>query len=139
MAGRISSACSLCKDVAEKLDEDFNYEKSRQFYERAYELYMMDNTTTYANQCLARSCDLAILMKDFKALPKCIKNYEKIGLKYLSQTLVKSSAKDYFFKIVLCFLANEDMPGAERSLEKYTIEDPSFDESRPQKFLISII
>lgn len=31
------------------------------------------------------------------------------------------------------------MPGAERSLEKYTLEDPSFDESRPQKFLISII
>ena len=52
---------------------------------------------------------------------------------------MKSSAKDYFFKIVLCYLANEDMPGADRALEKYTLEDPSFDESRPQKFLISIM
>lgn len=55
-----------------------------------------------------------------------IKSYNKIGFKYLTQT-VKSSAKDFFFKSGLCFLANEDLIGAKQALEKYSFEDPSWD------------
>ena len=43
MAGRTSPAASLAKDCAEKLEEDFNYEESAKFYEKANELYEMDN------------------------------------------------------------------------------------------------
>ena len=68
-------------------------------------------------------------------LPKAIKNYDKVGKKYLSMPLIKTSAKDQFFKAVLCHLANDDMIGAKRSLQMYTIEDPSMDGSREEKFL----
>lgn len=56
-----------------------------------------------------------------------IRNYEKVGFKYLGQSLVKSSARDLFFRASLCFLANEDLAGAKLAVEKYSMEDPSFE------------
>jgi len=57
-------------------------------------------------------CDLTILSSDekidFATITRC---YEKIGFKYLTQT-IKSSAKDFFFKAGLCYLANKDLIGA---------------------------
>jgi len=32
----------LCKECAEKLEEDYNYEEALKFYERASESYEMD-------------------------------------------------------------------------------------------------
>ena len=48
-AGRMSQACNLCKDCAEKLEEDYNYEKAREFFEQAASLYELDNQISYAN------------------------------------------------------------------------------------------
>ena len=57
----------------------------------------------------AKWCDLTILTEDFNRIDKIIKTYEKIGKKQLSDNLIKSQAKDHFFKVVLCFLANDDL------------------------------
>ena len=88
---------------------------------------------------LAKWADLAVLTDNNKAVAKIIKTYEKIGKKYLSQPLIKSSAKDYFFKVCLCFLANNDLPGAKRSIENYTYEDPNFDTSKQKDLLEEIV
>jgi len=87
---------------------------------------------------LAKWADLSVLTGSLTSIEKIIRTYEKIGKKYLSQPLVKSSARDYFFKACLCFLANEDMPGAKKTIEKYGFEDPSFDTSK-QKILLEDI
>ena len=39
MSGRISSAASLAKECAEKMEEDHDYEEAIKFFERAAELY----------------------------------------------------------------------------------------------------
>ena len=52
---------------------------------------------------------------------------------------MKSSARDYFFKACLCFLANEDLLGAKRSIENYSFEDPSFDTSKQKVLLDNIV
>ena len=44
MSGRISSAASLAKECAEKMEEDHDYEESIKFYEKASELYAMEET-----------------------------------------------------------------------------------------------
>lgn len=49
MGGRISSAASLAKDCADKMEEDHDYEEAIKFYEKAAELYQMEETPTYAN------------------------------------------------------------------------------------------
>ena len=43
LSGRMSQACSMCKDCAEKLEEDYNYEQAREFFEQAANLYEIDN------------------------------------------------------------------------------------------------
>lgn len=42
MSGRNSQACSMAKDVAEKLEEDYNYEEAVVFYEEAAKMYETD-------------------------------------------------------------------------------------------------
>ena len=49
LGSRISSAAALAKEAAEKLEEDLDYEEAIKFYERAAELYFMEETPTYAN------------------------------------------------------------------------------------------
>jgi len=73
---------------------------------------------------------------DFSKLIKC---YEKIGMKYLSQNLVRASARAYFFKSGCCYLANEDLVGLKIALEKYCMEDPTFESQREKKFLSSVL
>lgn len=80
-------------------------------------------------------------MKQFddKSFAELIKAYEKIGNKYLQTPLIKSQAKDFFFKSILCYLANTDITGAKKTLEHVSFEDPSFDGSRQFKFIESIM
>lgn len=88
---------------------------------------------------LAKWADLSVMVDDMKQVAKIIKTYDKIGKKYLSQPLVKSSAKEYFFKVCLCYLANKDLPGAKKVIENYTYEDPNFDTSKQKDLLDDIV
>ena len=80
----MSQACSMCKDCAEKLQEDYNYEQARDFFAQAASLYEIDNQLSYANQMHAKWADLTILIEDFSQYEKVIKTYDKIGKKYFT-------------------------------------------------------
>ena len=43
MVGRMSNACSMARDCADKLEEGYNYEQARDFYAEAAGLYEIDN------------------------------------------------------------------------------------------------
>lgn len=90
---------------------------------------------------LVKWADCQILMKHFDeaSIADLIKAYEKIGNKYLQTPLIKSQAKDFFFKSIVCYLAIKDMPGAQKTMEHCSFEDPSFDGSRQFKFLEAIM
>ena len=54
-------------------------------YDRAAELYVLDNLPTQGNSFLVKACDLRIMSRDYtNGLPIAIKNYDKIGRKLLS-------------------------------------------------------
>lgn len=53
--------------------------------------------------------------------------------------MIKTSAKDLFFKSALCYLADDDMIGAKRAIQNYQIDDPNFDSSRENDLLMSLI
>ena len=86
-----------------------------------------------------KACELKILSKQYQELPEIIKKYEKIANKYLKQPILKSNAKDLFFMSCLCFMASSDMIGAKKAMQNYCYEDPSFDGSREQQLIISMI
>ena len=53
--------------------------------------------------------------------------------------MIKTSAKDLFFKSALCYLADDDMIGAKRAIQNYQIDDPNFDSSRENDLLMNLI
>lgn len=53
--------------------------------------------------------------------------------------MIKTSAKDLFFKAALCYLADDDMIGAKRAIQNYQIDDPNFDSSRENELLMALI
>ena len=53
--------------------------------------------------------------------------------------MIKTNAKDLFFKAVLCHLAYDDKQGAKNALQDYQIDDPNFDSSRENELLMSLI
>jgi len=73
MGQRISSAASIAKECAEKLDEDHDYEEAIKFYEKVAELYLTDEQPTMGNQALVKVADLTILTRDYSQLFKAIK------------------------------------------------------------------
>lgn len=55
------------------LEERYDYEEAIKFFEKASELYVLDNTPTSANQILIKASDLRILTRDYaNSLPKAI-------------------------------------------------------------------
>lgn len=70
---RLSSAASLAKECAEKLEEDHDYEEAIKFYEKVAELYLTDEQPTSANSALVKVADLSILTRDYSMLVKAIK------------------------------------------------------------------
>ena len=93
-------------------------------------MYETEGQVSYMNQMYGKWADLTILIWDLAQIAKVIKTYDKIGKKFLQKSLVRSSATDYFFKSSLCYLVNDDLPGAKNAIENYGYEDPSFDTSR---------
>lgn len=87
-------------------------------FEQAANHYEMDNQMTQANRAWEKWADLKVLLigEEKPDFAKLIKTYEKVGMKQLSQALAKSLAKDYFFKAVLCYLANQDLVGCKSAL-----------------------
>ena len=99
----------------------------------------MDNQGTQANSMMTKWADLTVVSSQKVDYAKLIKCYEKIGMKYLSQNLVRASARGYFFKSGCCFLANQDLVGLKVALDKYCLEDPSFETQREKKFLSTLL
>ena len=79
--------------------------------------------------CSKEGCDYGVL----------IKAYEKIAFRYLATNLIKSSAKDFLMKAAFCYLANQDLVGCQKQLEKYAYEDTSYEGSRQSKLVNSLV
>lgn len=73
--------------------------------------------------------DLSIHKKDVKYVD-CIKIYEEVADKWLTNSLTAPSAKKLFFSAILLYLANDDSVGAQMALEKYADLSPSFNGTR---------
>jgi alpha-soluble NSF attachment protein len=46
LKGSISSAASLAKEIAESLEEEYDYEESARFFEKTADLYHMEESVT---------------------------------------------------------------------------------------------
>ena len=57
----------------------------------------------------------------------------------MQNKLTAPSAKELYFKSILLFLANDDVVGADQAMKRYLNNDPTFFQTRQQKFVQAII
>ena len=140
-AGKYMQAGKIAQRIANDYETNFNYEKAIEKYKKAAEFFAMEsqNTKSMQQQCLVKVADLMCISKHKDMFQEAPKIYEKLGMQYLTVPLLKSSAKDMFFKCVMIFIAKKDEVSAEVALKKYLLEDPTFDDTRESKFLKNAI
>ena len=139
--GKYMQAGKIAQRIANEYEENFNYEQAIIKYKKASEYYAMEsqNTKSMQQQCLLKVADLMCISKHKDMFIEAPKIYEKLGMQYLTQPLLKNSPKDMFFKCVMIFIAQKDEVSAEVALKKYLMEDPTFDDTRDSKFLRNAI
>jgi alpha-soluble NSF attachment protein len=57
----------------------------------------------------------------------------------MQNKLTAPSAKEQYFKAILLYLANGDEIGATQAMQKYLNNDPTFFQTRQQKFAQALI
>jgi alpha-soluble NSF attachment protein len=140
-AGKYMQAGKIAQRIATELEENFDYIKAIEKYKKAAEFFAMEsqNTKSMQQQCLLKVADLMCISNHKDMFTEAPKIYEKLGMQYLTVPLLKTSAKDMFFKVVTIFIAKKDEVSAEVALKKYLLEDPTFDDTRDSKFLKNAI
>ena len=139
--GKYMQAGKTAQKIAGEYEDNFDYANAIDKYKKAAEYFSMEsqNTKSLTQQCLLKVADLMCISKHPDMFTEAPKIYEKLGMQYLTVPLLKSSAKDMFFKNVICYVAKKDEVTAEVNLKKYLLEDPTFDETRDYKFLKAVI
>ena len=140
-AGKYMQAGKTAQRIATECEENFDYPNAIDKYKKAAEYFAMEsqNTKSMQQQCLLKVADLMCISNHKDMFTEAPKIYEKLGMQYLTVPLLKSSAKDMFFKNVMCYVAKKDEVTAEVNLKKYLLEDPTFDDTRDSKFLKGVI
>jgi len=134
--GRFSIAAKNQKEIAEVYEAELNYESAIEAYQQAADFFEGENSTSQANTCLLKVAQYSAQLENFQ---KAVELYEQVAKASLENNLLKWGAKEHLQRAILCHLANEDLVGAQKSLENYKNWDPSFASSRECKFVEEIM
>lgn len=140
-AGKYMQAGKTAQRIANEFETNFDYTSAIDKYRKAADYFAMEsqNTKSMQQSCLLKVADLMCISNHKDMFTEAPKIYEQLGMQYLTVPLLKSQAKDLFFKCVCVFLAKKDEVSAEIALKKYLLEDPTFDDTRDSKFLKNAI
>uniref|UniRef100_A0A671KWX5 Alpha-soluble NSF attachment protein-like n=1 Tax=Sinocyclocheilus anshuiensis TaxID=1608454 RepID=A0A671KWX5_9TELE len=110
-------------------------DKAIAHYEQAADYYKGEESTSSANKCLLKVSTYAAQLERY---PKAIEIYEQVATHAMDSTLLKYSAKDYFFKAALCHFC-VDMLNAKLAIQKYEEMFPAFSDSRECKLVKKLL
>lgn len=100
--GRFSTAAKHHMTVAEIYENDVvDLEKAISHFEQAADYFKGEESTSSANRCLLNVARYAAQLEQYQ---KAIEIYEQVGESCIENTLLKYSAKEYFFRAALCHL-----------------------------------
>lgn len=143
---RITQAAKLCKEIAELYENEEIEEEEKshivlaiEAYERAAELFGMEDSKSSTSQCLGKIAELCSAALDPPDFGRACKIYDDLGRRCLSSNLLKFNAKGYFLQSIMCHLASGDDVGAEQASAKYESLDYTFADSREGKFATALV
>uniref|UniRef100_A0A0K8TSB0 Protein required for fusion of vesicles in vesicular transport alpha-snap n=1 Tax=Tabanus bromius TaxID=304241 RepID=A0A0K8TSB0_TABBR len=130
--GRFTLAAKHHQSIAEMYEGDPNgLPRAIQHYEQAADYFKGEESTSSANKCMLKVAQYSAQLEDYD---KAIQIYEQVAASSLDSSLLKYSAKEYFFRAALCHLS-VDLLNAQHALEKYAQQYPAFQDSREYKLV----
>ena len=134
--GRFNLAAKHHVTVAEIYESDIvDIEKAITHYEQAADYYKGEESTTSANRCLLSVARYAAQLEKYQ---KAIEIYEEVAANCVESSLLKYSAKEYFFRAALCHMCI-DLLNAQLAVKKYEEMYPAFTDSRECKLLKTLL
>ncbi|CAO1410634.1 unnamed protein product [Diamesa serratosioi] len=134
--GRFTMAAKHHQTIAEMFENEANdLHRAVQHYEQAADYFKGEESTSSANKCMLKVAQYAAQLEDYD---KAIQIYESVAGSCLNSSLLKYSAKDYFFRAALCHLS-VDILNCAHALEKYAQLYPAFQDSREFKLIKTLI
>lgn len=134
--GRFTLAAKHHQTIAEVYEtEAADLEKAVQHYEQAADYFKGEESNSSANKCMLKVAQYAAQLENYD---KAIKIYEQVASSSLESSLLKYSAKEYFFRAALCHLC-VDVLNAQHAMERYVELYPAFQDSREYKLLKVLI
>jgi alpha-soluble NSF attachment protein len=134
--GRFGMSSRYCKELAEVYEADNNIEAAEAAYQEAADLFINDNKSSNANQCLLK---VAVMSSERGELMKACQIFEKIGKESMTSRLGAYSAKGYFFQALMCMLAMGDNVAVGIKLQSYKEIDHTFNGSRECDFIEKLV
>lgn len=136
---QFASAAKLYQELAELYATQHETDAAVDFYMKSQDFFVNANSSQSGYNCLIKAADLLASQKQFK---KAIELYEKVASNSFND-LGKWSVKEYFFKALLCYLADGQgalgIETASTKLEKYIDDFPQFGGSREANLVQEII
>ncbi|KAK3747132.1 hypothetical protein QZH41_015119, partial [Actinostola sp. cb2023] len=134
--GRFTMAAKNHITVAEIYESSLvDLDKSIYHYEQAADYYRGEESNSSANKCALKVAMYSAQMENYI---KAIEIYEQVAANAIESSILKYSAKEYFFKAALCHMCI-DVLEAQRSLEKYCDMHAAFQDTRECKLLKSLL
>lgn len=130
--GRFTIAAKHHMTIAEIFENEVaDIEKAITHYEQAADYYKGEESNSSANKCLLNVAKYAAQLEQYD---KAIEIYEQVAASSLESSLLKYSAKEYFFRAALCHLCVDTL-NAEHAVNRYEETSPSFSDSRECKLI----
>ncbi|XP_015595646.1 alpha-soluble NSF attachment protein [Cephus cinctus] len=134
--GRFTMAAKHHQTIAEMYEsESVDLERAVHHYEQAADYFRGEESNSSANKCLLKVAQYAAQLENYD---RAIQIYEDVASSSLESSLLKYSAKEYFFRAGLCQLC-VDVLNAQHAIERYSEQYPAFQDSREYKLLKTLI
>merc|ERR1739846_228588 len=110
-------------------------EKAMTHYEQAADYFKGEESNSSANKCMLKVAQYAAQLENYD---RAIEIYEQVAASALESSLLKYSAKEYFFRSALCHLCIDAL-NAQHAVQRYEEQYPAFGDSREAKLIKSIV
>ena len=101
------------------------------FSEMYYLNLQGEESNSSANKCMLKVAQYAAQLENYE---RAITIYEQVAASALESSLIKYSAKEYFFRAALCHLC-VDVVNAQHAVTRYEEQFPAFCDSREVKLV----
>jgi len=134
--GRFTIAAKHHQTIAEIYESDIaDLDKAMTHYEQAADYFKGEESNSSANKCMLKVAQYAAQLENYD---RAIEIYEQVAASALESSLLKYSAKEYFFRASLCHLCVDSL-NAQHAVQRYEEQYPAFSDSREAKLVKALV